>query len=72
MISLNVESLENGKQRVTSRVDGRTAMWVDVDAANRETCVAVLRTAASSHEISNGNFDMTYIRMNAAASALMN
>ena len=70
-ISLNVENLTNGTQRVTSRINGRSVKYVDAANLTKEQCFDVLRAAASSHEISRNVFSMEYIKINDAAKQIM-
>lgn len=71
MITLNVENLSNGTQRVTSRISGRTVKYVDSLALTKDQCFDVLRAAAGGHEISRNVFSMEYIEVNDAAKGIM-
>ena len=70
-ITLNVENLSNGTQRVTSRINGRSVKYLDSVSLTKEQCFDVLRAAASAHEISRGVFNMKYIKVNAEAKEIM-
>jgi len=70
-ISLNVENLSNGTQRVTSRINGRSVKYVDAAKLTKDQCFDVLRAAASAHEISRNVFSMEYIEINDAAKEIM-
>jgi hypothetical protein len=72
MISLSIEQLRSGHQRVTSRVDGRTVRSVDMPVIDRLTAIGVLRAAAFAHECAPGVFDLTHIRLNDAARLVLN
>ena len=71
MISLIVENLSNGTQRVTSRISGSTVKFVDARVITKDIAIDVLRAAAFAHEITPGVFNMRNITMNEAAKKVM-
>ena len=70
-ITMNVVNLENGTQRATSRISGRTVKFVDSPVITKDQCFDVLRAAAGGHEISKNVFSLQYIDINDTAKAIM-
>jgi hypothetical protein len=69
--TLTLENLSSGTQRVTSRVQGRTAKYVDAVKVTADQCFDVLRAAAGGYEISRNVFSMEYIDINDEAKKVM-
>jgi hypothetical protein len=71
MITISLEEIKTGV-RVTARHNGRTIIYKEGVAAESRALVSdVMADACSAHRKGSGDYDMTYIELNDAASAAL-
>lgn len=70
MTDLILETLPNGNARITARLDGRAIESIDGPAASvKEIYSTIQKKALWMHKISEGIYDMTFVRLNDALKA---
>lgn len=71
-ITITLETLCNGKVRVTGRHDRHTVEWRDGPVGTEKALVEyVLSKTASAHRLPDGSYDFTYLELNPAARAAL-
>ena len=71
MITISLEEIKTGV-RVTARHNGRTIIYKEGSVTDSRALVSdVMADACSAHRKGNGDYDMTYIELNDAASAAL-
>ena len=72
MIDIVLETLDNGLLRATGRNDGRTIEYFEGQERDARVIIAkALKASAPAHALPSGGYDMTYIRLNDAAAAVL-
>jgi hypothetical protein len=71
-MALILEKLNDETVRATFRIDGRTVKSVEGHPSEaKKLCLEVLAAGSVCHQISEGVYDLTYIKMNELAKVAM-